>query len=119
MPVRLPSGEVVGHIRANESLQNLFCKCLKHRDEDCTKTRTYRIGRERGSGAPLGFLAAWCAAQGGHGSKASHMQERPSYELRRAARSRLARDPLYAHFHAFEALQAPPGETEPEEVPRR
>ena len=108
---------VLGVIKENPALNNLFCRCYKH--IECTKTRTHRLGRERGSGAPLGFLAAWCALQEHHADKASHMAARPSLQQRKAARASLALEPGYPHYHSLEERQGDAGDTEPEQVPNR
>eukprot|EP00971_Amphidinium_carterae_P325518 6455819-Amphidinium_carterae.3 len=108
--------EEVGFIKYNPSLANFFAVCPRH--SGCTKTKTAAVGRSAGSGAPLGFLAAWCRDAPQHGSKESHMKEsQPGFAERRAARDQLKLQWNYGSFRELEQRTADAGSSEPEVVP--
>eukprot|EP00971_Amphidinium_carterae_P009060 179020-Amphidinium_carterae.2 len=112
-------GRLRAHIRINASLDNFYAVCSTH--VECVKTRTYKEGRQRGSGRPLGFLAAWAREANNYPDKVSHMTAcRPDYESRLQARVMLEREPNAAGFFALERPPLPvENGREPPEVPKR
>ena len=118
LPVRDSAGVEIGLIKHNPVLQNAYCRCYLH--EACVKTRSLRASRERGSGAPLGFLAAWCRLQAQYGGKEAHIQHcKPDFGARRSARNALKAEEAFPQFSRLEQLEREEGFSEPEVVPKR
>ena len=117
LAVRDEYGELVGRIKHNESLSNLFCVCAWH--PACVRTRTYRASNRQGSGAPLGFLAGWALED--VPDKLTHMQCFPEFEQRQEARERLKAEYNAEPFFQLEEYipEAEDGPEEPPIVPRR
>ena len=115
LPFIAENGQMLGVIRQNHALMNMYAVCSAH--QSCIKSRTYSDRRSAvGGGHPIGYLAAWLAGQAAFASKAEHMLFKPTFPQRRAGRDRVKTHPAYLTFKALEVAAAE-GESEPERVP--
>ena len=113
-----PTSAVLGTLRINHSLGNIYCTCSRH--GGCVKTRTFHASQRKGSGKPLGFLSAWGLAAEQFESKADHMAYRPDYASRKRGRAAARRHPFCEPFFALEEGEGCSDDSgaEPRTVPR-
>ena len=108
-------------IKHKPSANDAFVTCNCH--ANCTKTKTLNAttstsNRRQGQGRVLGFLAAWALDVHKFASKQEHMQTcNPSFESRKAARTRLHEEPNADAFFALERPKLEGEDSEPEICP--
>ena len=114
-------GDVISLIKHKPTANDAFVTCSCH--ANCTKTKTLNAttstsSRRQGQGRVLGFLAAWALDGHRFASKQEHMQTcNPSFESRKAARTRLHEEPNADAFFALERPKLEGEDSEPEICP--
>ena len=115
--VPLPGTDREGKLTVTNILgrQEIYATCGVRGHGSCILTRTTKIGRKKGQGRPVGFLAAWLQAGPTFGSKDAHMKHKPTFPERAAARRSLKTLPGVVDFFNMERLALEGEGSEPDE----